>query len=342
MSSSSEQRLLVPDTLKGLAVILMIQVHLMELFARPDLFQSTIGNISLFLGGPFAAPLFMAVMGYFSARSSRTAKQQSLRGIKLILLGFALNVGLNLHLLIKIWNGTFDLDPWRYILGADILILAGLSILFLALVRQVFKNVFWAYYLLAGCIALASDLLVQKAWEAPLSYLQSFIWGGTEWSYFPLIPWLAYPIAGCSFYYFERMARSKGWLSQRNMIILLAILLIVILLYFDKAFSVTVDLPNYYHHGLPYFLWASAFLVSLAITAVLGINLIGRPRPVRYLQWAGKNVTAMYVIQWLMIGNLATALYKTQGFVEIILWFIGITALTSLVTFARNRLSNSL
>ena len=59
------------DLLKGFAVLFMIQVHIMEQFATPDIFNSSIGKISMFLGGPPCAPVFMAVMGYFLAKSSR-------------------------------------------------------------------------------------------------------------------------------------------------------------------------------------------------------------------------------------------------------------------------------
>jgi surface polysaccharide O-acyltransferase-like enzyme len=76
------------DLLKGLAVIFMIQVHLLELFATQDIYVSWIGKISLFLGGPPAAPVFMVVMGYYFASSKRTLKSGTVRGLKLILLGF--------------------------------------------------------------------------------------------------------------------------------------------------------------------------------------------------------------------------------------------------------------
>ena len=65
------------DLLKGLAVIFMIQVHLIELFARQDIFSSNIGSVLLFFGGPPAAPIFMAVMGYYIAQSKKTISTQS-------------------------------------------------------------------------------------------------------------------------------------------------------------------------------------------------------------------------------------------------------------------------
>jgi uncharacterized membrane protein len=58
------KRLPIPDLLKGLAIILMIQVHITELFLDHAGRESIVGKISLFLGGPFTAMVFMIVMGY--------------------------------------------------------------------------------------------------------------------------------------------------------------------------------------------------------------------------------------------------------------------------------------
>jgi uncharacterized membrane protein len=67
------------DLLKGFAVLFMIQVHIMEQFATPDTCNSIIGKISMFLGGPFCAPVFMAVMGYFLAFSSKNTDNKQNR-----------------------------------------------------------------------------------------------------------------------------------------------------------------------------------------------------------------------------------------------------------------------
>jgi hypothetical protein len=59
------------DLLKGLAVLLMIQVHIMEQFVSSDTYNSLIGKASMFLGGPPCAPVFLAVMGYFLAITAK-------------------------------------------------------------------------------------------------------------------------------------------------------------------------------------------------------------------------------------------------------------------------------
>ena len=54
----------------------------------------------------------------------------------------------------------------------------------------------------------------------------------------------------------------------------------------------------------------------------------------RIVRWFGQHVTLVYVIQWLIIGNLAPLLYQSQNVFRVILWFGGITTLTVLLSLA--------
>jgi len=115
------KRLRIPDLLKGLAILFMIQVHIMELFIDYAGRESIVGKVSLFLGGPFTAMVFMIVMGYLVAKSQKTTVQTLLRGLKIFVLGFFLNIGLNFHLLLKIKYDGWPYNPLEYIFGVDIL-----------------------------------------------------------------------------------------------------------------------------------------------------------------------------------------------------------------------------
>ncbi len=154
--SPTPSRSSTADLLKGTAVVLMIQVHLMELFAQPGVLAGWAGRISLFLGGPPVAPVFLLVMGYFVATSRRSAGRLVWRGIKLIVLGALLNFGLNAHLLVKIRLGAIPLDPWPYILGVDILFLAGASTVMLAMLRPVLRRPAFAAAVVASVVAVLS------------------------------------------------------------------------------------------------------------------------------------------------------------------------------------------
>ena len=54
----------------------------------------------------------------------------------------------------------------------------------------------------------------------------------------------------------------------------------------------------------------------------------------RYIKWLGQNVTAIYVIQWILIGNISTAVYKSiDNPIILLLAFIGILLISSIIAF---------
>ena len=78
------KRFQLPDLLKGFAVFLIVPVHILETFIVPAGQESFLGKLILFLGGPFAVPVFMMVMGYFVARSKRSYTSSIFRGMKIL------------------------------------------------------------------------------------------------------------------------------------------------------------------------------------------------------------------------------------------------------------------
>jgi len=55
--------------------------------------------------------------------------------------------------------------------------------------------------------------------------------------------------------------------------------------------------------------------------------------------WLGKNITVFYIIQWLIIGNIATAIYQTQSIDTYIFWFAGIFSVTLLFTWLPGKMN---
>jgi uncharacterized membrane protein len=326
-----KSRLPLPDILKGLAVVLMIQVHIMELFAAEKVLESFVGQISLFFGGVPAAPLFLAAMGYFVARSARSPKTNFRRGLKLIGLGFLLNIGMNAHLLIKILNGTYDLNPWPYLLGVDILFVAGLSIIVLSVTGLCAGRKLWPYALLAiFAVAIHPYLPVYDGGLNWLQYLQAFFWGDAHWSYFPLFPWLVYPAVGFMFALLDAKYKLHD-LSRKGLTYMAVAFFVLIAIPLPFAVKLSTDLASYYHHGILFAAWAVGFLVFWTILFTLLTMKRKGFLVFRYLRWVGKNVTVFYVIQWLIIGNAATFMFKSiEGFV-LLFWFVTIVILTSLI-----------
>lgn len=330
----NKKRLYFPDSLKGLAVLFMIQVHLMEVFVKEEIFNSTLGTVSLFLGGIPAAPVFMVVMGYFLAFGKKNPSAMAKRGIRLFFGGLLLNIGLNAHLLFNIIFKGWQINPWHYIFGADILPLAGLSLLALALIQVFAKNRYWIYFGLALAIALLSNGFYPLQFENhTLNYLLAFLIGGTSWSYFPLIPWLAYPLLG---YGIKLVSEKIDFESlMKNIWSKTILFALVIGLCISAGFGIhySTDLIEYYHFNILFFAWSIGFIVVWVYLLYLINKLAHNSLFFIYLQFLGKNVTLIYVIQWLLIGNIGTALYQTQDIGAWIFWFLNISIISSVLTY---------
>lgn len=316
----------------------MVQVHIMELFALPQVYDSTIGKISLFLGGPPAAPLFMSVMGFYFARSKKALSQQLTRGLLLFWGGILLNIGLNLHLLIKIFSGEFNLNPYHYIFGADILPLAGLSIILLAILKIIFGDKFYLYFFTALAAGFVHNYLpdIYSNINMPAAYVQSFLWGRIEWSYFPLFPWFAYPALGAAFYFFNKNF-GKKLLNDTVINSLLAVGFLFIITTFRYAVNISHELHGYYNHNFLFVLWVTGFLAWFSIVINKLEEYGGKNLFVIYTKWVGKNVTTFYVLQWLLIGNMATAVYRSMDLLNSVLSFAIILLLVSAIVLIRDK-----
>jgi hypothetical protein len=100
------------------------------------------------------------------------------------------------------------------------------------------------------------------------------------------------------------------------------------------AVAVCHDLPRYYHHGLPFLLWTCAFL-AVWLRGHAAIEACCGDTPVcRWLKMLGRNVALCYVVQWLLIGNMATALYQSESLLQCVLSTVALLTLTSLAAYA--------
>ena len=330
------------DLLKGIAALLMIQVHIIELFATQNIFDSTIGKVLLFLGGPPVAPVFMVIFGYFIAESKKTTKQLIGRGLKIIFLGLLLNIALNFNLIISVNKGIFDIDIWPYIFGVDILPLAGLSLIIIALLSPIWRInksviIFSLIALIFISAFLGNFLLDYTPQQSLLKYLFSPFYGASTWSYFPLFPWLSYSLAGIIFFKIKQYY-DLNLLNKPSVKIVLGGLFLLLLVFTIRyAITISSDLQpgiqgkqEYYHHGLIFFLWVITFLSFYSFFINEIEKKLGTTIVFRYIKWIGKNITVVYIIQWIIIGNIATEIFKTVAVPSyLLICFIAVSAISS-------------
>ena len=314
--------MLIPDVLKGLAVLLMIQVHVMEQLVNPDLFESTIGKISLFLGGVPAAPVFMIVMGYFVGFTKANPLRMVKRGLLLFGGGILLNILLNFSYMIGfIKTGYPDFIPGS-IFGVDILPLAGLSLIILGGLRKISNRPLFLLSIALLIVGLTPFINNAVDNLSAGKYVTAFLGGTAEWSYFPIFPWLAYPLIGMAWHAFglQRWKLISGWAKG----IILGISGLGFIIGMKMGFEVSTVLTEYYHHNIVFSLWALSF-VAIMVYVLSLMNIEENPLRVAFLSFMGKEVTLIYVIQWVLIGNIAAWLGKESLFIGFLAWTLSIT-----------------
>jgi uncharacterized membrane protein len=327
----------LPDQLKGWAVIWMILVHTIELFLDSGQSGLPLAQFAMFMGGVPAAPVFMLLMGYFGLQPGYSFRKTVMRGGQILLWGVLLNLGLNFSLIIRWLIGDTEVNILHYIFGIDILIFAGFAILLSAL-ADLLKLKWYSWLLLAICITLLS-LSVNQSLAAPgdnashpaAGYFTAILFGSVPWSYFPLIPWLAYVFTGIGLY--RLFAKWPQLLAKcRYHFYLAAPAILIFLIGLIPAWRITQDLEEYYHHGPAFFIWAMAFIALLSMAVYASRRWNQNPVSL-WIRFLGVRVTSAYVIQWLIIGNLGTWLYKSGSIQLTALLFIAILAATVTLSF---------
>lgn len=340
---ATQLRTSLPDLLKGIAVLLMIQVHIVEKFATEQIFLSEHGKLHLFLGGPPVAPVFMLVMGYFIAASKRTTRQLIVRGVQLFATGMLLNLALNANLLLSISRGRFQLDPFPYLFGVDILHFAGLATIVLAIFKKINQRfILVPLFMMVLAVFAGQWLRLYNTEPHTLSYFDAYFFGATEWSYFPLFPWLAYPLAGMFFYLLQqRFPMILEWVKTNHYPVI-GILGLIIAYGWMDAMNVSSNLLQYYHHDIIFFGWVIGFIVVYALLLQWLEEKAGNTLVMRALAWMGKQVTTIYIVQWIIIGNLSTEIYRSIDNPLILVFsFLGVLSFACMVAFLWEKISEN-
>ncbi len=104
-------------------------------------------------------------------------------------------------------------------------------------------------------------------------------------------------------------------------IAILATIFILVVLFSKSGIGTTINLHEYYHHTFPYFLWVMGVDLLWVLLLWFIVQKFAELKTIVFLRWLGKNITAFYIIQWLIIGNIAIAIYQTQELSVFGYWF---------------------
>jgi uncharacterized membrane protein len=212
--TTQNNRLLSIDLARGLAVFFMIAVHTLEVFASEEVISSVFGQIIEIFGGPPAAPVFMTLMGFSFMYSRKSElKPRLLRGFKIFLSGYILNIirgvlpfTLSIYLKMDIIE-TFPLEKlngYTILTIVDILQFAGIALMIMALIQELQINKYVILFS-AFLISMLSPFLWGLNLNIPvIDQILELFWGDQpiEFSFiankiaFPVFPWLSFPLLG--------------------------------------------------------------------------------------------------------------------------------------------------
>lgn len=294
------------DWARAFAVIFMILVHV---FLDGGIFdvEGTIAVVVGYLGGPPAAPVFMFLMGISMVYSRKdTPALMAKRGVGLLIMAYALNIVRDTlpYVILREMGIEWCLSFTDSLLLLDILQLAGLSFLLMALLKKCKASIpiMLAFTLV---LQIAGDLLAcfTDFSESALRYVLGLFFYTFEYSCFPVMQWFIYPMLGyCFGYLLQRTMDKKRLYTYMFMIgigygaltmcsLLVANVDIVSVFMSDAYYS-----PNLIHHAF----YLIAVLIMLPICYSLSSVIKFRP-VVSFVNMLSSNVTAIYVMQWVII-----------------------------------------
>lgn len=322
------------DIAKGFAILFMIWVHTAETFsAGTGLGYAIVDN---FLGGPFAAPVFMVCMGIGMRYGRKTdVKDFVKRGIELLLIGLILNIFRYVLPMLTVYAFSGEklyLNTFTFLFGVDILEFAGLAFLFFALA----KKLKWKDSTLLIIAAVASALGALLKWTTTgnmyIDQFTGYIWGNDDaQTYFPFLNWIIFPVFG---YLFAKLFRH---LADKKTFYLKASIAggVLGLGYLILAYVFKFSFGMYGENGYYYFLGPiDTIAVLLLVVGIFGFDYlllsVQDTLPVRALRDMSKNINTVYCIQWTLIG-VTGILFSGVIFPEDGLTFVPMTFLAAVV-----------
>jgi uncharacterized membrane protein len=198
MPPSARPRLTWIDLLRGVAVIGMVETHVMNVFLDSG-FDSAGWRHELGFYNGLLAPAFLWIAGFVQGLSIRKAQREGrpvVTGARLRRLGFVALLGYLLHVPWTLWAaGDFGAESWRMALQVDILPCMAVTLAMLlcaGLARGVWFDA--VTVLLAACFVFAAP--AAQEWRTGVVLVDSFVtYSGTK-SLFPLFPWVAFCALG--------------------------------------------------------------------------------------------------------------------------------------------------
>lgn len=258
------------DLLRGLVIIIMIEVHAFNAFLFPELKQTSWFSVLNFING-LVAPSFLFVSG-FAFQVSSGGKLEEMRKLgkafwkkmmrifQIIVIGYALH--LPYYSFSKIINKSTP-QQLQSFFAVDVLQCIGFGLLFLFITRLLIKSDKAYHNFLIVSLAVVT-LISPFLWKIEFADFMPIVianyFNRLHGSLFPIFPWLNFLLAGGIFAKYFVDARER--IEEEKFVKLSAITGLIVLLFghlfysglFPKTFTSILPNPVFFLERLGYIL----------------------------------------------------------------------------------------
>lgn len=345
--TNQNNRLLSIDLARGLAVFFMIAVHTLEVFANEEVKHSLFGQIIAFLGGPPAAPVFMMLMGFSFIYSKKSElKPKLLRGFKIFLSGYVLNI---LRGVIPFKISTYfemdivksfpleKLNEYTILTTIDILQFAGIALMMMALIQE-FKINKYIILFTAFLISMLSPFLWGITLNIPvIDQILELFWGDQPIGFsfienkiaFPVFPWLAFPLLGMFLGNTMKNSTNQSLTFKNFGIIGMLVLLIGAAISFS---NIDYHFNDYYHSRQGAMILMCGFVIFWLYFNQLILDKIPMNKFFELLFKWSNGVTNIYFVQWIIIiWSIGFFGINKSAFATIILLILAFTLISHFI-----------
>ncbi len=304
-------RILAIDFGRGLSVSLLAIVHTLWMYADLHTQEtSTLGHFVHFMGR--GTPVFLVTMGVsFMISRNQNLKSSIQRGLWILAAAFFMNfmkfivpiiLGFMPDSFIKAygWEAPLNLEQYIYLIQTgDILQLAGISLLFMGLVRRFVKNKYFILVIAFIVAAISRELSGFRLNIEGIDYLLDLLWGSEYNVYFPVFPWLSFILMGMFFgkLYIDENKNEKALFKAMLLWGVLMIIAGAPLVFTNSEYHFN----DFFHMGLG----GVIYFAGWNFTVISFFNLLVKKIPFnpifKFLYYCSKNVTSVYIIQWVLI-----------------------------------------
>lgn len=330
-----KQRIDALDSASGFSVLFLPAIHTVLMYSQPYVYKTWFGNMLTFIAEAQEAQIFMTVMGIlFTLKKTHKPQTVLKRACILLFTGYALNalkflVPYSLNALpIKVQQ-ALQLSPGKEIqqllLIGDILQFAAIALLIIYAVYQLKYYQYWS-----ALFAIANIFISPFLWDiAPGNYLVQLFIGQPPQIFFPVFPWLVYPLIGLSIGHYLQKDEIKTFQYCK----IAGISTIVIGLIYSIYDSSTSAAGFYRTYPAQTFLHIGVTLLSLWLWKKI-TTLISKTPFFTLLQFCSRHVTVIYIFQWILICWLLPFTgYQTMNLIESLMTSLYLTTVVIGLTF---------